>query len=245
MPFAALFDKWPWCADMCTAILERDLNICGVNFAPALAHYTPRYVKINYWPVGLLALMLKVFIVGYCVMKLFSTDEWAYSETPMGTVNAWSVDGLLPTSPWLSSVQNRSSLEWQHCNNEAHAIMYDEFFNYTTPACLRVLPSQLTRKGTSQVQVVTQFMEIQHIGWACADDANDERGQCAARRGRVIEMAGGEECVCVTQRTVYPIGVEKLPVSFEHTFEFPGEERLLHPDSHTRVRTDCYWHCRS
>jgi hypothetical protein len=109
------------------------------------------------------------------------------------------------------------------CNNASHAFQYDATFNYTMPECRYVVPEQLVVKGTQQVQFVTQFLENSYVGFPCATPGvgpTASQAGCAAAGGSLDQHANGQ-CVCKTSKTVYPVGVEEMVMSFEHTYEFP------------------------
>ena len=109
------------------------------------------------------------------------------------------------------------------CNNASHAFQYDATFNYTMPECRYVVPEQLVVKGTQQVQFVTQFLENSYVGFPCATPGagpTESQAGCAAAGGSLDQHANGQ-CVCKTSKTVYPVGVEEMVMSFEHTYEFP------------------------
>ena len=192
--------------------------------SPALSYYTPKFIKVDYWPIGLFALTLKLCIVFYVIWQLSQPPyTWAYRETPMGTVNAFGGADLSEGSAWLAEVK-RSQADLPYCLNEAHAYEYSNQFNYSTPQCRFVVPEELVTKGKGQLQVATVFLENKYVGWPCSSsDANEKETECSGRGGTKYEFSGGQ-CVCRSVETVYPIGPDKLDVEFEHTYEFPVDK---------------------
>lgn len=211
------------CVDGFGRFLESKIPKCLCFLEPLCGYYTPRYLKIDYWPIGLLSLVLKIAILIYFILSLGLTDEWVYNETPMGTINAFGYGDFLEGSDWRQDMESRDVTATTYCNNESHAFMESPFFNYTTPECEFIVPTQLVQKDKGQVQIITQFLENTFVGWPCSNDVNNERDRCSASGGKLIEMAFGEACLCITTRTIYPIGVDKMTVSFEHTFQFPND----------------------
>ena len=133
------------------------------------------------------------------------------------------------------------------CNNASHAFQYDPAFNYTTPECRYVVPEQLVVKGTQQVQFVTQFLENEYIGFPCAfqDPGLGKKSEygCKLAGGSVDKHANGQ-CVCKLSKTVYPIGVEDMVMSFEHTYEFPVRAHALCDPAPIPPRVLRPTHCR-
>jgi len=190
-----------------------------LSFLPT-TYYTPKFIGVDYWPVALVALLCKAGIAAYLVFSLIVNSTWAYAETPMGTVNAYGGASLKNGSAYLRAA-GRPDSEFSYCNNDQHAFMESAGYNYSTPQCKFFVPEQLVVKGKGQVQVITQILENHYRGWPCAS-ANDaaETAACANSSGVKIAMTSGQ-CLCQIDKTIYPVGVEDIVVSIDHTFSFP------------------------
>ena len=192
--------------------LEAELPIGWLR--PLLSHYTPKYIKVDYWPIGLLNLSLKITIFVYVVWSLYVEQSWAYSEVPLGTVNAFGV----ATADYYDAAGRGAGNLPSYCNNPQHAFKFSNEFNYTTPDCRFTVPEQLVIKGKGQVQVVTAYLERKYSGFPCG--LEDKRQDCTSTGGQLTVMESGQ-CLCLHTDTVYPLGVEKMGITFEHTYQFP------------------------
>ena len=165
MVFAGLFDKFcaPSAIAGMTRLLESRVPERLSLLEPLLSYYTPKFIKIDYWPIAFLNLCLKLVILFYVLGSLFFFSDRAafWRETPMGTVNAFA-GADYTTSPnvsaWMKEVQKPES-ELSYCNNESHAFKSSAAFDYEKPECQFVVPEELVQKGKGQVQVATVFLE--------------------------------------------------------------------------------------
>ena len=188
-----------------------------------LNYHSPAYVAPKYPIIGVFNRILQLAVLVYLLVMMGQEKTWAYSDTPLGTVNAFAgatIDNTGDPPLFTQPLEQVSALPY--CVNESHAFKYNTQFNYTTPECRYVVPEQLVVKGKGAVDMVTMFLETTFVGWPCSDAAQTaEQGPlCAARGGRQIEHANGQ-CICESKKTVYPIGVEDMTMSFEHTYGFP------------------------
>lgn len=217
--------------------LDRALEWQPPTYINACLKYkSTSYVQIDYPVVGAVNRGLQILIVALTAFQLFSEKTWAYSETPLGTVNAFGGPGQASTA-YSKVVADINALP--QCNNNTHAFQYDPIFNYTTPECRYVVPEQLVVKGTQQVQFVTQFLENEYVGFPCANPGIGKKSEagCKAAGGSVDKQANGQ-CVCKVSKTVYPIGVEDMVMSFEHTYEFPVRMlSVIRDKSHSACRS--------
>jgi hypothetical protein len=157
----------------------------------------------------------------------------------MGTVNAYAGGG----SDYNSLIKGlKTSNLPAYCDAEGHSFTYSDAFDYKTPECLYVVPEQLVTKGNSQVQVATAFLENTYFGWQCGDadssaqvsyqegvsyqsfasaeERCEEMGKKDGHSSTLEEHESGQ-CVCKVTKAVYPIGAEKIVVSFQHSYTFP------------------------
>jgi len=84
-------------------------------------------------------------------------------------------------------------------------------------------PWEISAKG-NPLHISTCMVEMRENGWPCSvDDLIDPvtsaadtqaRADCAARNGEVME--GYTQCYCTSSKTLYPVGVEKMVMQFEH-----------------------------
>ena len=256
------------------------------------------YLQVDYPAIGLLNRILQIIIVVITAIQLFGERTWAYSEVPVGTVNAFGGPGnaSLVYSKTLANID-----ELAHCNNDSHTFQYSANFDYSKPECRYVVPEQyvffakrpprspprllarhlarllarprtrpyrlhgrhailvgslatdacparwmprhgttlscaqtsahhaphrnhtrrLVIKGTQQVQFVTMFLENTFHGYPCSNPfINAINGTCE-EGGGTVESHDNGQCVCKISKTVYPLGVEEMVMSFEHTYQFP------------------------
>ena len=78
---------------------------------------------------------------------------------------------------------------------------------------------EIATKEEGLVRYTTSYIESREVGWPCGG-ANDAtlRSECSARGGSVIDsQLGGLQCVCHSERTVQPVAVESMRLSFEHS----------------------------
>lgn len=63
-----------------------------------------------------------------------------------------------------------------------------------------------------------RYQQQTRIGWSC-DDAQAAAKQADCTNGGGTHSASGNACGCVTDETIYPLGVEEMTISFRHTFD--------------------------
>ena len=61
--------------------------------AAGLKHRSPVSLEISYPLIGLINRLFQVAILGFVLNNIFHGRTWAYSETPLGTVNAFGGPG--------------------------------------------------------------------------------------------------------------------------------------------------------
>jgi hypothetical protein len=140
---------------------------------PALGYYSPKYMKIDYWFVGLVNRVLQLLIFAYVLYSLINTKAWAYHEAPLGTVNAYAGAGA--DFMHVGQLTTDAIGALPYCNNETHAYRLSAMYNYDMPECKYVIPEQLVSKGNGQVSIVTMFTESTYFGWPCANDPTNVR----------------------------------------------------------------------
>ena len=175
----------------------------------------PSTVTIQIWQVGALYKLAQLAVVLYIILTLYLNNTWAYTEVPIGTQNAWSEGG-----DWLSLAGSDYS-NLPQCANSGGAFNYaydGAFFNYDNAVCDKVHPYQITKKGIGVVHFTTQFIEERESAWSC--DGATHTSKVAACGTSAVTRAG-QQCTCSTRRVVNPVGVERMKLTFEHSFNLP------------------------
>ncbi len=204
-----------------------------------------RRVTIEVWECGLVYILLQLMVVGYVGLNLYYSDavrilatqeltcagaldevpdasrgsilaQWAFSEEPVGAVNAWPEAGR-----WTEHAASADFGELPYCDPAAFAYAYDPSFVMDDPQCQLMSPHEVSAKENGAVHFTTAFIEYREVGWACAAAHNASQwAACALRNGTVDDaLEGGRQCVCSSQRTVYPVGVDLMTMAFEHSFQ--------------------------
>lgn len=175
-----------------------------------------RRVTIQVWEVGLFHLVLQLLVVCYVGYSLYYSDAWAYSEEPVGSVNAWPEAGVWERHASVADF----GADLSYCDPAATSYAYDESFVMDDPVCLIVNPLEVSAKEAGTVHFTTAFIEYRDVGWSCDAPHNATRWlECLERSGSVdASLEGGRQCVCSSQRTVYPVGVDLMVLAFEHGF---------------------------
>lgn len=178
-------------------------------------------VTIQVWQVGFLYRILQIAIVTFFVFQMVVYDQWALVEIPVGSLNAWSQARNFKDDAGLSSF---ASLPY--CNNASYAYTYDWELDYTTnggpPVCEALADWEVVQKTGITAQsnsliFMTVFIEKSEFAWPCAGPLNDSQTtKCLSDAGTLETTHGGSQCKCETQRTVYPVGVDKMGFAFEH-----------------------------
>ena len=123
---------------------------------------------------------------------------------------------------WRCGVQPASFPPFPAQCDDPPDFYYSKDFVYNSPECLYVVPEQLVTKGISSVSLVTFFLSKKVQGEPCGTQAALElKASCAGPDGEWTsgvwtEMTNGQ-CECTRSQSVYPVGVDHMLVSFEHT----------------------------
>jgi len=181
-------------------------------------------VQVDYPFIGLVNRVFQIAILAYTLTGVFREKLWAYNETPLNVVNAYGGAG---DNSFFLNAMSASGRKATYCNNESHAFKYSDWYNYTTPDCHFVIPEQLIAKGRDRVQFVTVFLENDYQGWPCAAAGSAaKQDDCTSNGGELTAIPDGQ-CLCRTPKTIYPVGVDGLVMSFDHTYEFPDGKGSL------------------
>ena len=172
----------------------------------------PKTVTIQVWQVGLVYRVCQLAVMGYLVVMLVLDSSWAYSEQPAGRTNAWASAGGYHD---VVKLPDFSTLPYC-ADPAAYSFVYDDDFSYANPKCMKMDPWELFVKG-NPLHITTTIVETRETGWPCGTDvtATLATAECAERGGEVL-MEGGTQCICATSQTIYPVGVEKMVIAFEH-----------------------------
>ena len=111
-------------------------------------YYSPAYVAPKYPIIGVFNRFLQLAVLTYLCVMMAQEKTWAYSDTPLGTVNAFAgatIDNTGDPPLFTQPLEQVSALPY--CVNESHAFKYSVQFNYDTPECRYVVPEQLVVKG--------------------------------------------------------------------------------------------------
>lgn len=169
-------------------------------------------VTIQVWQVGLVFRLMQIAVVVYIACMLHFANSWAYNETPMGSVNAWNEQGGFLEH---ANLADYSSLPY--CANASLSYGYDASFVMDSPACEASNPYEVTSKEPGQLIFTTAYIEVREVGWDCGDAATDtaQRAACTTRGG-AVSLRASSQCVCLSDRAVYPVGVDRMVLAFEH-----------------------------
>lgn len=208
-------------------------------------YYSPVFLKLEYFPIGVLNRILQIAILGYVVNQIVREQSWAYSETPLGTVNAFGGEGDGFSKLFYMQTKASTLAQLDYCGNESHAFQYDAVYDYKVPECRMIPAEQMVIKALGGVQFVTVFLERTIQGWPCnAADSVSRIDACKAGGGYAYNVLGTTagsdsdgisrdaipadgQCNCWTSKTVYPMGSDEMMMSFEHTYQFPNGDKGL------------------
>ena len=200
-----------------------DLDEMGLGNVQAFLQYkTPKMIRVDVPHVGAIYRVAQVLIVFYVVYTMLANNQWAESEITIGSFNAWSERGGVPTSV--------TRLDAPYCSNPSYSYSYAPDSRMDDPVCVLQQPTELTTKGEASVFLVTMFQEVRLLGWPCADQASgklaaeDKVAACNAMGAAIAPAAINStmprdgQCTCVTERTVFPFAPERMNIAFEHAF---------------------------
>ena len=182
-------------------------------------HYkTEKYIKVDEVSIALLFKVLQAAALMVSLLPLWLQDAWALTETPGGTVNAWDSAGRMLFDTGEIGLTARSS----YCSNPSYSFSAG-VREFTTPQCRILLPVELTQRTAAPPSVffTTAYIETVTKGWPCASDPNRTREAACKAGGSSSFGRGNGQCGCVTQQAVYPVAVEGMILSFEHSFSIP------------------------
>lgn len=176
----------------------------------------PKTVTVQIWQLGLVHKLLVLTVFIYLAISLFRGNAWAYSETPLGSINAFASPAAVP---------NVGSMEesYSYCNDAAaYSFEYDSYFNYSSPQCISVAINEIVMKRPQLMAVTTLFMELTEVGWPCGESDNDTQvAQCNARNGKVVTEFG-TQCICQSKKTYFPVGVDDITLTLTHAWRVEG-----------------------
>ena len=196
------------------------MNAMKAIFDSVMVFQLEKTVTIKVWQVGVVFRFCQLAVLTYVIVMLVVDATWAYSEQPAGTVNAWTESGGYYGLAGLSSF---SSLAYC-ADPAAYSFVYSADYNYSNPTCVKMHPWEISVKG-NPVHVTTAVLETRETAWPCTSATSDATAAavCSARSGTVM-IEDGTQCVCTSSRTLYPVGVEKMILAFEHQVEADLEE---------------------
>lgn len=149
----------------------------------------------------------------YLAVTLVLNSTWAYSEVPVGMINAWLEEGAIQEDAGLDSF---ASLPYC-ADPAAFSFAYSASYHYDSPKCVAIHPWEFGSKGQT-LHIATSIIEVRETAWPCSAPSDaDEHARCAARNGTVATTHSGAQCRCSSRRTLYPVGPERLNMAFEHT----------------------------
>lgn len=185
-----------------------------------LAVKVPGTVIIKERRLGVINRSCQALILFYVIYSLWANELWVHSETPAGIVNAWPDGGN-----WRLDADQADYSNLPYCSgNSAFSYSYSQSFNMDNPICERLHPYEVTVKAyKTRVEFTSAFTEQREVGWL-KDGASETANQalCANRGGTVSTF--GMQRVCTSTRTVYPVGIDRMLMSFEHAFVPPHAE---------------------
>ena len=223
--------------------------LSGQLIDAVLGFYVPIRVKIMDGRLGVVYRICQLITVIYLGLSLYLGESWAYSEKPIGEVNAWPEGGQ-----WRSQADLIDYTTLNYCGNPSFSYAYDANFLMDDPKCephhpyevaaqlchLKLSPHtpmftystlphapspQITVKGSQLVAFVTAFIEMRQTAWPSTDAADTAKTSLCTARGGTLTTSGSQR-QCASQRTVYPVGVDKMVLAFEHAF-FPAHDQSL------------------
>ena len=102
----------------------------------SLSFTAPLHVKVAEPLLGAVHKGCQLLVFLYVGISLYIGDSWAYTEAPVGVVNAWPEGG-----DWRAHADlfpNVASLP--HCTDDRFSYAYDENFVMDNPECLKLHP---------------------------------------------------------------------------------------------------------
>ena len=202
-------------------------------------YHTKKHLLVNVWQLGAVCRFFQVLFLAYIAYSILDAHEWAVSrDIAQGMVNAWISGGT------SGSVSASSAV---YCNNNAsYDYDYGGGWTYLNPVCRAHPTSSISQKARNQVFVTTMYQEQVREGWACADP-NSAANVAACNAGGGVDSADGAQCSCVTDLTIYPLGVEAMTVSFRHSCtrapcRLPApEKKIIFPLCRAFAVRTCVW----
>ena len=188
-----------------------------------------RQVKIYDPQLAGLNRVLQAGAVVSIVVAMYVADQWAYSEVPMGMVNAWPDMG-----DWASQANIADyATALSYCSGaDKFSYSYSPNFVMDNPECVRMHPYEISSKENKRVAVTTAFTEIREVGWPAVDGSSADvanRALCTARGGTISDLgAHKQQRQCVSTRTVYPVGADAMHMALEHAYVPAASDSPFH-----------------
>jgi hypothetical protein len=159
---------------------------------PLLSYTTPKRLKIDIGPLGLLHWAL---VAGVGIFALYGSvwsDSWAHAETPLGTVNAYHSIAYDGRQEYVDVTQAPiTTLPYCSTIFAAEASWSDQLVNFDNPECVVIDDREIVQKGPNSLAFTTIYQEQNILGWPCALPATDatvisKRGmRCGVRTSSV------------------------------------------------------------
>ena len=188
------------------------------GFKVPLFYKSPKFLKVDEVPIAMLFKFLQAAALAVSLLPLLYGNAWALTERPGGTINAWDGAGSMEIATDDTALASRTS----YCSSPANVYSKGRR-EFLSPACRALLPVELTKRTALPPSVfyTTAYTDTVTKGWPCANDPNGTREDgCKSGGGFYFGRRNGQ-CGCVSIQTVYPLAVEGMLLSFEHSFSVP------------------------
>ena len=177
---------------------------------------------IDIWQVGMFYRTMQFLIFVYMMYDLFVNKGWAYQERPLGTANVYISSGTSGSVINAAITANGESRAFTYCNNDTYSYEYSAEYKYGSPPKCRLLKAgEVGQKGIDHFFFTTAYTETHFIGWSCDGGVDDtaQTALCMAEGGSTYIRAVGQLCECSYGDTFYPMGVEKMKLAMELSYD--------------------------
>ena len=142
------------------------------------------------------------------------------------TVNAWVDPGL------FASVAASSRL----CNgNASYDYDYGGKWTYYNPECKLHQADTISEKEPERVFITTQYTETDTTG---SRAPTRQRPPSSIARSSGTLFSEAPQCGCRVRKTIFPLGVEEMVISFQHSYRATDSGFPLRGDSNLAAETD-------
>ena len=184
-----------------------------------LSYRTPRYVRVHIWQIAVFHNLMVLGALTYVCWSIIRLGSYAYSASPVGTVNAWS-------EGYQSGFDIHNPDGFAYCSSLDHDYVYSPGWAYVQPPCRIMSSDQVVTKGTNDVSFTTNFLETESYKWRCGSNSSTSKVQrCTEIGAPIVQNARNPlQCSCSRTETFFVKGIEELQLAFEHSYLLHGSQ---------------------